>query len=439
MKKHFQAILCICAFGCMAVTCNKHQAKTVDPPPPVADTSLVNMNHLDYLYTPVTFSTGANAAGVYIYAEAPDYHVVKDADEGYTCVDDVARAALVYLRSPKFSTDTSLQNKAFNLITFILEMQSANGYFYNFLLTGSQINTGGQTSINGPEWWSWRALHALIESAPLVKAKNAALASRIDAAVEKLIIRIKDDLINIPQTTKVVNGIPVPQWLPAGSGTDQAAILILALIPYCKANNDAVLTAYIKKLADGIVIMQQGDATHFPYGAFLSWENTWHAYAADQAYALMKAGEFLNDQQYISKAMIEVDNFYPWLLQSGLKSSFIVMNDGSQIKLVSEKSFEQIAYGIRPVISAAAEAFKITGEQKYADIAGHFAAWFFGNNAAGARMYSLTTGRCFDGINGPGAVNINSGAESTIEALLAMQIVEASPEIKAALKTYKKP
>ena len=37
--------------------------------------SLVNTSHLDYLYTPVTFTDGTEAAGVYIYAEAPDYHL----------------------------------------------------------------------------------------------------------------------------------------------------------------------------------------------------------------------------------------------------------------------------------------------------------------------------------------------------------------------------
>ena len=39
---------------------------------------LVNTSHLDYLYTPVIFSTGTKAAGVYIYSEAPDYHLVAD-------------------------------------------------------------------------------------------------------------------------------------------------------------------------------------------------------------------------------------------------------------------------------------------------------------------------------------------------------------------------
>ncbi len=124
-------MLCLIGIACMAVTCEKKNSGDATPPP--GETALVNLTHLDYLYTPVTFSTGTKAAGVYIYAEAPDYHLVADADEGYTCVDDVARAAQVYIRSSKFSTDTAIQAKAFNLIKFILEMQSDNGYFYNFL------------------------------------------------------------------------------------------------------------------------------------------------------------------------------------------------------------------------------------------------------------------------------------------------------------------
>jgi hypothetical protein len=435
MKKEIQFLLCVCAISCMAVTCKKQSSNTTVPP---ADTSLVNTSHLDYLYTPVTFPDGTNAAGVYIYAEAPDYHLVGASGEGYTCVDDVSRAALVYLRSNKFPTDTATQSKAFKLISFLLEMQSSNGYFYNFLLTGNQINTSGTTSINNPEWWSWRALQTLTEGSPLVKVTNSQLSAKMDQAVNKLVAAIKTNLVNLPQTTKVVSGITVPQWLPAGSGTDQAALLILGLIPYCTNSNDAVMTAYVKKLADGIAMMQQGDATNYPYGAFLSWENTWHAYGNDQAYALLKAGVFLNDPQYTSRGFAEVDNFYPWLLQNGLKSSFVVASNGSGIQLTSENNFDQIAYGIRPMVFAAIEAYRLTGQDKYADLAGHLSAWYLGANDAGKDMYSLTTGRCFDAISSSANVNINSGAESTIEALFAMERVESYPAVKAALNKYKK-
>jgi hypothetical protein len=436
MKKGIQFILWICAISCTAVNCKKQD--TDSPVIPPDDTTLINTSHLDYLYTPVTFSDGTNAAGVYIYAEAPDYHLVADSDEGYTCVDDVSRAALVYLRSNKFSSDTLVQSKAFKLIKFLLQMQSSNGYFYNFLLTTNQINMNGTTSINNPGWWSWRALQTLTEGSPVVKVLNTELADKMDQAVSKLVAAIKTGMVNIPQTTKLVSGITVPQWLPAGSGTDQAALLILGLIPYCTKTNDAVMIAYVKKLADGIALMQQGDATHYPYGAFLSWENTWHAYGNDQAYALLKAGVFLNDPQYTSKALAEVDNFYPWLLQNGLKSSFVVTNNGSGVQLSSEKSFEQIAYGVRPMVFAAIEAYRLTGNDKYADVAGRLSAWFLGNNVVSKNMYSLATGRCYDAISSTANVNINSGAESTIEALLAMQRVESYPAVKIALNKYKK-
>jgi hypothetical protein len=432
MKKEFQFVLCLFAISCMAVTCKK-QSIPVTP----VNTSLVNTSHLDFLYTPLTFSTGVNVAGVYIYSESPDYHRVADADEGFTCVDDVARAIQVYLRSSKFSSDTSIQNKTFKLIRFVLEMQSANGYFYNFLFPNITINTTGATSVNTANWWSWRALYTLSEAEPVARTKDVQLADKINTAISKLLAKIKTDLVSIPQTTKLVMGITVPEWLPVGSGTDQAAIMILGLIPYCTVNNDAVLVSYIKKLADGIALMQQGDALHFPYSCILSWENTWHAYASDQAFALMKAGAFLNETSYTAKGMAEVDNFYPWLLKNGMKSSFVVENNGTEIKLTSEKSYVQIAYGIRPMVFAAIEAYRLTNQEKYADIAGHLAAWFLGANDANKIMYSVVTGRCFDGIQ-PSDVNLNSGAESTIEALLAMERVESYPAVKTALNKYKK-
>ena len=435
MKKILACLFFICTV-CTLLSCDpltsEENTKTNE------DTSFINTSHLDYLTVPVTFANGTKAAGIYIYAEAPGYHFVKDTDEGFTCVDDVARAAQVYLRSKNFSSDTATQAKAKNLIRFILEMQSDNGYFYNFLFPPDRINRAGATSINNANWWSWRALYTLAEAAPLMKNIDASLATKINAATNKLVTKIKTDLVNIPATTKVVSGITVPQWLPAGSATDQAAIIILGLIPYCEANPDTVLSAYLKKLADGIVMMQQGNATHFPYACFLSWENVWHAYGNDQAYALLKAATFLNDTIYSQKALFEVNNFYPWLLQNGFKSSFSVIKNGDQFTMMNEKKYEQIAYGIRPMVFAAAEAFHITGEEKYADIAGKLAAWLLGANEAGINMYDKTTGRGYDGIIGKDSINYNSGAESTIEALLTLQKAESHPAILNALQKYKK-
>jgi len=435
MKKEMFIKNSLCAFILIAYSFQCDNAVMS----PSKDPALINTHHLDYLYTPVRFSTGTNAAGIYIYAEAPDYRFVAAVGEGFTCVDDVSRAALFYLRNKNFSTDTAVQQKAFALIRFILEMQADNGYFYNFLLSGNLINKTGSTSTATPDWWSWRALQTLTEAGPLIKNKDVSLSSKIDLAINKIIGRIKSDLVDLPLTTKVVKGITVPQWLPAKSGTDQAATLILALILYCSTTNDIVINDYIRKLADGISLMQQGDAMHFPYACFLSWENQWHAYGSDQAYVLLRAGAFLKDVKYTVKGLAEVDNFYPWLLQNGYKSSFAITKNDGVIQPIDEKKFEQIAYGIRPMVFAAIEAYKLTGQDKYADIAGHLAAWFLGANETRTNMYSSTTGRCYDAISSANKVNPNSGAESTIEALLTLQRIEDYPAVRTALNKHEKP
>jgi len=427
-------IIFLCATGC------SKQNGTVQPPliiqpPVVVIASILNTAHLERLAVPVTFPNGEKTEGIYIYADAPGYNPVIAGGEGFTCVDDVARVVLFYLRSPGFSTDTLVQNKVFAMLRFITNMQSDNRYFYNFLQAGNVINKSGNTSIDQAKWWSWRALQALTEAAPLIKTKNSVLATKIDFSINKLVATIKKDMVDIPATTSLVNGIAVPQWLPEGA--DQAATLLLALIPYCEASGDAVIKTYIRKLADGIILTQLGDATHFPYSCFLTSGNTWHAYGSDMASAIFKTGAFLLDANFTSKAMAEVSNFYPWLLSNGLKSSFDVSLMNNVFTKENVKEFEQIAYGIRPMVFAAIDAYVITNDEKYADMAGHLAAWFLGKNSASTNMFSVTTGRCYDAINTGNNVNKNSGAESTIEALLTMQRVSNYPTVKAAMDKYK--
>ncbi len=423
------------ATACKKTNTSVAPVPVVVPPSVVSSASILNTAHLEKLGVSVVFPNGEKAEGVYVYADAPSYNPVTAGGEGFTCVDDVARGVLFYLRSPEFSSDSMVQNKVYGLLRFLINMQSNNGYFYNFLQDGGVINKTGITSINQPKWWSWRALQALAEAVPLIKSKNVSLASEAEIAVDRIIHAIKTDMVNLPLTTNLENGIEVPQWLPEGA--DQAATLMLGLISYCQANSDAVIKSYIRKLADGIILTQFGDASYFPFSCFLSSGTKWHAYGSDQASAIFKAGIFLNDTAFIAKAMKEVNNFYPWLLNNGFKNSFDVSFTGNAFVAGNIKEFEQIAYGIRPIVFAAIDAYEITKDEKYADMAGHLAAWFLGRNSAGINMFSTTTGRCYDAINSGNGINKNSGAESTIEALLTMQRVSTYPTVKAAMDKYK--
>jgi hypothetical protein len=88
------------------------------------------------------------------------------------------------------------------------------------------------------------------------------------------------------------------------------------------------------------------------------------------------------------------------------------------------------------MVYACIEAYNITKDSSYASIAGEIASWFFGNNLAEAQMYFPSSGICYDGINSQNAINKNSGAESTIEALLTLLTIEQNSISKKALNKY---
>lgn len=399
----------------------------------------VNLSHLNRLYQPVKLANGAEVGTVAIYSDAPDYRLVTDADEGFTCVDDVSRAALFLLHEPDLATNTDKQTKLRAMTEFVLQLQSdagddGSGYFYNFLWPDKLINKTFKTSVAEPNFWSWRAMWHLTEAYPYYQKADPILAERIQLATQKLVTVMLRDFGDQRQEFTSVRGVKLPKWLPFGSGSDQAALMLLSLANIQQHTPNVGVLKLIELLGEGIVAMQYGGPGQFPYGAILSFENTWHAYASDQSYALLRVGKLLNKPAWIAAARREIDNFYPYLLKEGLLESFVVEQSGDEVKAVAISKFSQIAYGVRPMIWAALEAYDQTKDAKYAAMAVQFAGWFLGKNPTNAVMYDRATGRGYDGI-GPGAVaNRNSGAESTIESLWAFQRLEQYPEVLSKLK-----
>ena len=419
----------------VAFSCHNEQPAAQ---PVVTTTRYVNLAHLNRLYQTVKLATNGTEVGtVAIYSEAPDYHVVADIDEGFTCVDDVARAALLLLREPDLTTSTDKQAKLRAMTEFVLQMQSDNGYLYNFLWPDRTINRTFRTSVAQANFWSWRALWLLTEALPYYQKADPALAGRIQTATQKLTVNILRDFGTSRQEYNFVEGVQVPKWLPFGSGTDQAAIILICLNNIYQQTPSTDVLKLMERLGEGIVSMQYGDAGIYPYGAILSFENTWHAYASDQAYALLHVGKALKKKNWITVARREIDNFYPYLIKQGYRESFTIKQGVNEISSLKTSQFSQIAYGVRPMIWAALEAYDQTKETKYADLAGQLGSWFLGKNVAGMLMYDPTSGRGYDGIGANGQVNRNAGAESTLESLWAFQRLEQYPEALQALEKYK--
>jgi len=274
--------------------------------------SLVNPAHLDHLYEQVE-AEGRSMAIIHIYSDHPDYKWAWESHEGITCVDDVARAAIFYVKYYSQTNDKTYLKKISELTEFLLYMQAENGYFYNFVLEDIKINKTYKRSMAIGNWWTWRALWALSEIYPTMLAEDELFAERIWKSMKKTInVVLKDYQINYD--FRVVEGFQIPVWLPSSGGSDQGATLALGLLNYCKYDENQGVLNLIERLCDGITIMQAGDSLQFPYGAHLSWENYWHAWGSVQSYVLLKVSGLIGDKHYLTGSLLEINHFYTYLI-----------------------------------------------------------------------------------------------------------------------------
>jgi hypothetical protein len=373
--------------------------------------SLVNLSHLDHLGQTVEHRGGPIRI-VHIYAEPPDYNHKADPEEGTACVDDAARAAIVYLRHFETTRNTASREKAEALLRFVMYMQTQNGLFYNFVFNDRlDINrTHLRSHAESFEWWSARAIWALGTGARALAKANPPMADACVERIERSCPHVEQMLANYPQTEEY-RGRTIPTWLIHGDHADATSELLLGLAALHQARPDAELHAAIVKLAEGIAMMRYGSMGQFPFGAHASNRDEWHGYGNSQTQALAEAGRLISPK-------LEAEHFYPRLIVEGILHS-VTFDD-----LHGVRYYARIAYGIRCVAVGLVRLFEATGDARYAAMAGLAASWFTGANDSGRPMYDPATGHGYDGLMEGERINYNAGAESTIEALHAILEVE---------------
>jgi hypothetical protein len=379
-----------------------------------SEDSILNLNHLDNLGEVVTLNN-QKIRLIHIYAEAPDYNWVPDDDEGASCVDDVARAAVVYLKHFELTGDEESAVKAKQLLRFILYMQTDEGLFHNFVFTNKlDKNTTHQNSVADKfNWWAARAVWALGTGANTLMEYDSSFAQTCLAAVDKALPELNKTLDSYPEQRKI-NNYSMPTWLIGVTGSDASSELLMGLSAAQKASSNDDYQSEINKISEGLSLMQYGDLSTPPYGAHISYEGGWHGWGNSQTMALIDAG-------FPESAIHEGTNFYPWLLVNGWIHSFSLDNP------TNPRYFEQIAYATRTVAVGLIRLYEETGNDDFGIMAGLAASWFAGNNVAGEPMYNASHGYGYDGINDVNTINKNSGAESTIEALMTILEVEQYP------------
>ncbi len=126
------------------------------------------IRHIRWLSQPVP-SLGVGALGVAVYSRPAEcgyeYQVASESGcEGVACLDDVARAAILFCRIWRRGAQPWALRSALGFLAFVIGMQDKCGRFTNFITSwDGALNTEGSTSYPGGPWWTARALHALAE------------------------------------------------------------------------------------------------------------------------------------------------------------------------------------------------------------------------------------------------------------------------------------
>jgi glycosyltransferase involved in cell wall biosynthesis len=146
-------------------------------------------------------------------------------------------------------------------------------------------------------------------------------------------------------------------------------------------------------------------------------------------HALLLGGRWMNRGDLTEMGLRSLD----WLLrvQTGREGVFSPVGNRGWFHRGGQKaSFDQQPVEAQAMIDACLEAYRVTGEERWAAEARRCFNWFLGKNDLGEPLYDYETGGCRDGLSAEG-VNRNEGAESTLAwltSLLAMKSLAPTAE-----------
>jgi hypothetical protein len=320
--------------------------------PPLSD-GLINLAHLQYLTEIVTWDS-ERVALVHIYSEHPDYTWVDASGEGVAAVDDVARAALVYLEFYERTGDPLALELARYALNFVLRLQAEDGEYYNFVYDREgTINTDGRTSYKAWGWWAARGQWALAAGYRLFRDLDPGFA----AGLQEAYLRGEEALgrtIGPVGAYDELHGVPIPAWL-IGNGSDLSALAVLGLAEYYQAEPNSRTRQLMTNLANGVAAYQLGEPGKYPFEAHPSTTTStalWHAWGSHQVHALALAGQLLDREDWIDSARRGAETFYVRLLATDMINEMLPLPRRSG----------QIAYGTEVLTSGFWALYEATGE-----------------------------------------------------------------------------
>jgi hypothetical protein len=134
--------------------------------------------------------------------------------------------------------------------------------------------------------------------------------------------------------------------------------------------------------------------------------------------ALIVSGNQLGHREMVAAGLRSLQ----WLneLQSSEEGYFApVGSNGFYPRHAERARFDQQPIEACATVSACLDAWRVTGDEAWADEMWRAFSWFLGENQLHVSLYDPATGGCRDGLH-PDRPNENQGAESTLSFLLAL-------------------
>ena len=371
----------------------------------------IRFDHLQHLGVNAVVK-GKPVRVVSLYAEAPDYHLTgspaRDGFEGIASLDDAARAAVAYLRQYEATGDVGARDEAVRLLGFVTAMEQGDGEFVNFIDSAGRLNLKAPSSRKSMSYWAARSIWALGEAVRVLGPGDSVLLTPIRPVLDRAVTRM---------------GREIEAGRLIGGSTTATAEALLGLLALRRADNRSS-PMLAMRTADLLAARASGSMSAPPWGAHIDDPGAdWHAWGSRSVEALAVAQSTLGRLEYGASARKEADGLWGRFLLAGRIPSTATAGG-------TATWYPQIAYGVGSIVDGYLALAEVDPDPRYAVFAGLVAGWFVGANPASVTMYDEKTGRTFDGIDGPDPIHVNrnSGAESTIEALLALQRVNSNPD-----------
>jgi len=358
--------------------------------------------------------------------------------QGAYNADDISRAAVVYVRHFQQTGATSSLQAAYDLLRGLTYLQTVSGPNAGNVVLWMQpdgtLNPSAEPrdepdpSDSTDSYWLARTIWALGEAYGAFVKRDPSFARFLSERLQLALDAVERDVLSQYGQWRDIDGVRVPAWLIT-DGADATGEALLGLSAYVRKTRDRRARAVLAKLAEAVAAMRAGTPRTWPFGAVLPWglsRAVWHAWGGLAPAGLARTYDVIGGRTLRDAALSDTASFTPHLLIAAGPQNGWLPTPSDQV---------QIAYGAESRVESLLAAADAGHRPALRVVAGIAAAWFFGNNPAGEAMYDPATGRTFDGVDGAGTINRNSGAESTIHGLLAMLLLDAAPDVAAVART----